>query len=200
MPGRVLNVPRQSERSPHPNFQNDVHQIHSFLQLGDPVLPLSLHSIQETRRPIVHNGPVGVFITSLLPEVGRSLVLSKGVNSDFNVKGNVGGGVIQMVVDIAETKGVAAAFKDMSGEGCCKRRVVVDWWEWKRDDERRGQETPQIKYIPINGTLKRVTTIHHYSLLSQKGNDNTPLFIVIPKGINKPTAPITIPSTRRNLR
>jgi hypothetical protein len=41
----------------------------------------------------------------------------------------------------------------------------------------KDQGIPQPKYVRINGTPK-------------KGYNNAPLFIIIPKGINEPSAPI----------
>jgi hypothetical protein len=77
---------------------------------------------------IVHNGPVGVVIPSLIPKVRRGLMLSKEVDGDFFVKGDVGGGVIQVVVNIVgsgglmATKGVAAALRDIVAKVVCERR------------------------------------------------------------------------------
>jgi hypothetical protein len=78
---------------------DDVHEIHTLLQLRNPIFPLPLHGVQQengSRMPSLRLRPrkPGIFVPSLLPELSGGIVGGKEVDSDLVVLSNVGGGVI----------------------------------------------------------------------------------------------------------
>jgi hypothetical protein len=84
---------------------DDIHEIHSLLQFRNPILPLPLHPIQQkdgSGMPSFRKRPrrPGVFIPSLFPEFGRSIVSGKKVDGDLVVMSNVGRGVVQMLLHV----------------------------------------------------------------------------------------------------
>jgi hypothetical protein len=86
---------------------DDVHEVHVFLQLRNPILPLPLHSIQqEGNARSAHNRTVRVFIPGLLPELRGSLVSGQEIDSDSIVAGDVGGRVVEMLFDLIRTVGL----------------------------------------------------------------------------------------------
>jgi hypothetical protein len=154
-----------------------VQHIQLLLQLPDPVFPLSLHDVQQGRDAgSSHNGPVWIFIPSLIPELRRSVVGGQEIHGDPVVMSNVGRGVVQVFFDVVGSVYLMGEGRDKRGGSSVKRHSVkrlfvrgedvVGWWEWKRDDGReKTKEIPQTKYDQIDGTPKgkrQYGIIHYY--------------------------------------
>ena len=92
---------------------DDVHEVHVFLQLRNPILPLPLHSIQQKGNARSGcNRTVRVFVSGLLPKPKRSLMGGQKLDSDLVVPSDVCRGVVKHRVQLSFLHGSWTIHRD----------------------------------------------------------------------------------------